>query len=84
MAQPKCIDIDGKIVAQCIKFQDAAGYDTLSIRFTDGSRLMVKEQGQAGYFSVDIAQQEETQVADRIDPYADAVLFATGHLPEDF
>lgn len=21
---------------------------------------------------------------DRLDPYADAILFATGHLPEDF
>jgi hypothetical protein len=49
------IAVQGKIIDECVKFQDAAGYDTLSIRFRDGSRLMVKEQGQAGYFSVSVA-----------------------------
>ena len=52
------IHIAGKVVALCIKFQDEAGYDTLSIRFTDGSRLMVKEEGQAGRFSVAVAIPE--------------------------
>lgn len=55
MREPQYIPIDGKVVALCVKFQDEAGYDTLSIRFTDGTRIMVKEEGQSGHFSVAVA-----------------------------
>lgn len=55
MTDPEHIPIEGKVVAQCVKFQDEGGYDTLSIRFTDGSRIMVKEEGQTGHFSVQVA-----------------------------
>lgn len=44
------------IVAEAIKGKDSNGYDILIIKFTDGHKLLVIEQGQTGYFSVDVVQ----------------------------
>jgi len=48
------IQILGKIVVGCVKTLDDKGYDILHISFGDGSGLLVREQGQAGYFSVEV------------------------------
>lgn len=44
----------GKIVVGCAKMQDDKGYDVLHISFGDGSGMLVREEGQHGYFSVQL------------------------------
>lgn len=46
------IPVLGKTVVSCCKTQDSNGYDILHIIFGDNSGLVVREEGQAGHFSV--------------------------------
>jgi hypothetical protein len=48
------IPVLGKVVVGCAKTQDNKGYDVLHISFGDGSGLLVREEGQAGHFSVSV------------------------------
>ena len=48
------VDIIGRKVDRAYKTHDGAGYDLLHIHFDDGSALMVIEEGQAGYFKVNV------------------------------
>lgn len=54
MAEGEHIPVEGKIVVGCWKTKDDKGYDILHISFGDGSGLLVREQAQAGYFSVEV------------------------------
>lgn len=48
------IEVLGKTIVGCCKTQDNNGYDVLHISFSDGSGLLVREEGQAGHFSVQV------------------------------
>ncbi len=48
------IPVLGRTVVGCCKTKDSNGYDVLHISFDDGSGLLVREEGQCGYFSVQI------------------------------
>ena len=48
------IPVLGKTIVGCCKTQDNKGYDILHISFGDGNGLLVREEGQAGNFSVEV------------------------------
>lgn len=50
------IPVLGKTIVGCAKMQDDKGYDILKISFSDGSGILVREEGQAGYFSVKVLE----------------------------
>lgn len=45
------IPVLGKTVVGCVYTQDDKGYDVIYISFSDGYGLLIREEGQAGYFS---------------------------------
>jgi hypothetical protein len=47
----QAIFAEGKVVSRAFFDRDSSGYDFVQIEFTDGSAVMVKEEGQAGYIS---------------------------------
>jgi len=53
-ASEEHIPVLGKTVVGCCKTQDSKGYDVLHISFGDGSGILVREEGQAGHFSVQV------------------------------
>lgn len=48
------LPITGKRIKSANFYRDANGYDLVALVFDDNSRLLVREQGQAGYVSVEV------------------------------
>jgi hypothetical protein len=50
--ETKEIAIAGKTVLDAVQSKNGGGYDLLRVRFSDGTELVVLEEGQVGWFSV--------------------------------
>jgi len=55
-AKEEHIPVLMKTITGCCKLLDDNGYDVLHINFSDGSGLLVREEGQCGHFSVSVLQ----------------------------
>jgi len=48
------VTLEGRTIKEAIYGRTELGYDILVIRFTDGTSVRVREEGQVGEFSVEL------------------------------